>query len=113
MKLLEKLLVTLAVAMTPLAGALAQAAASVAASASKAAIPVAFTNAQVRKVDKEGKKVVLKHEEIVNLGMPPMAMVFEVRDASVLEQLKAGDKIRFKAIWEAGKYLAVDIEPVK
>lgn len=92
-------------------GAQAQTAPTTAAAAAQA--PAEFTNGEVRKVDKEGKKVTLKHEEIKNLGMPPMAMVFEVKDASLLDRFKAGDKVRFKAVWESGKYILMDVQPAK
>lgn len=94
-------------------GAQAQMAPMAAASGAKAAMPAEFTNAEIRKVDKETKKVTLKHEEIKNLGMPPMSMVFEVKDAAVLDKFKAGDKVRFKAISESGKYIVTDLQPAK
>ncbi len=100
-------------ALTASLGAQAQVTPTTAASAAKASIPSEFTNAEVRKVDKEGKKITLKHEEIKNLGMPPMAMVFQVKDAAVLDKFKAGDAVRFKAIWEAGKYVVVDLQSPK
>jgi Cu/Ag efflux protein CusF len=77
----------------------------------KAAVPQEFTQGEVRKIDQQAHKVTLKHGEIKNLGMPPMAMVFEARDPSLLDKLKAGDKVRFKAIYDAGKYVVVDIQP--
>jgi Cu(I)/Ag(I) efflux system periplasmic protein CusF len=94
-------------------GVQAQTSTAASAPAAKAVVPSEFTNGEVRKVDKEGKKVTLKHEEIKNLGMPPMAMVFEVKDASVLDKFKAGDKVLFKCVWEAGKYIVIDIQPAK
>jgi Cu/Ag efflux protein CusF len=72
-----------------------------------------MTDAEVRKVDKEGKKITLKHGEIKNLDMPPMTMVFNVADASMLDKLQAGDKIRFKATNEGGKFTVTEIQPVK
>ena len=53
--------------------------------------------AEVRKVDIDAKKITLKHGEIKNLGMPPMSMVFQMKDPSMLEKLKAGDKVQFTA----------------
>jgi len=91
----------------------AQMAPMAAAPGAKAAMPAEFTNAEIRKVDKEAKKVTLKHEEIKNLGMPPMSMVFEVKDGTMLGKFKAGDKVRFKAISESGKYIVTDIQPAK
>jgi Cu(I)/Ag(I) efflux system periplasmic protein CusF len=75
--------------------------------------PAEYTEAEVRKIDKENNKITLKHAEIKNLGMPPMAMVFEVTDGAALNKLKNGDKVRFKAIYDAGKYIVVDIQPAK
>ena len=57
----------------------------------------AATQAEVRKVDKDNKKITLKHGEIKNLGMPGMTMVFQVKDPAMLDQVKSGDKVRFTA----------------
>ena len=84
-----------------------------AAPAAKQPVPKEFTGGEVRNVDKAGKKITLKHGEIKNLGMPPMAMVFDVNDAKLLDKVKAGDKVRFKAVHEAGKYVLVDLQPAK
>jgi Cu/Ag efflux protein CusF len=43
--------------------------------------------------------------------MPPMTMVFAVRDKTLLDSLKAGDRVRFKAVNEAGKYIVTEIQP--
>ena len=69
-----------------------------------------MTDAEVRKVDKDAAKVTLKHGEIKNLDMPPMTMVFHVKDKKVLDTLKTGDKVRFKAVNEAGKYTVTEIQ---
>jgi len=54
-----------------------------------------MTEGEVRKVDREAKKLTIKHGEIRNLDMPPMTMVFQVKDAAMLDTLKPGDKVRF------------------
>ena len=72
-----------------------------------------FIAGEVRKVDKDSKKITLKHEEIRHLDMPPMSMVFQVADAAVLDKFKAGDKVRFKAVNEGGRYVVVEIQAVK
>ncbi|WP_298833129.1 copper-binding protein [uncultured Piscinibacter sp.] len=72
-----------------------------------------LTDAEVRKVDKDGAKLTLKHGEIKNLDMPAMTMVFNVRDKGVLEQVKAGDKVKFKAVNESGKYVVTEIQVVR
>jgi len=42
--------------------------------------------------------------------MPPMTMVFTVKDPALLEAAKAGDKIRFDVIQEAGKLVVTRME---
>jgi len=56
-----------------------------------------MVNGEVRKVDKGTGKITLKHDAIPNLEMPRMTMVFRVKDPSMLDQLKEGDKIKFAA----------------
>jgi len=68
---------------------------------------------EVRKVDKDAAKVTIKHGDIKSLDMPPMTMVFQVKDKAVLDQVKAGDKIRFKAVSENGKFFVTEIHPGK
>lgn len=57
----------------------------------------ALIDGEVRKVDKDAGKLTIKHGEIKNLEMPPMTMVFRVKDLAMLEQVKPGDKVRFEA----------------
>jgi Cu(I)/Ag(I) efflux system protein CusF len=71
-----------------------------------------LTDAEVRKVDKDAAKITLKHGEIKSLDMPPMTMVFTVKDKALLEKVKAGDKVKFGATNEAGKYTVTEIEVV-
>ena len=73
----------------------------------------AMADGEVRKVDKANKKITLKHGEIKDLDMPAMTMVFQVADASMLDKVKAGDKVLFKATKEGGKYTVTAIEPGK
>ncbi len=51
----------------------------------------------VLKVDRDLAKVVIKHREMVALGMPAMTMIFRVPDAAVLDSLKVGTRIKFLA----------------
>jgi len=48
----------------------------------------------VKKVDKNRGTVTLAHGALPN-GMPPMTMAYKVKDTAWLDQLKAGQKIRF------------------
>jgi Cu(I)/Ag(I) efflux system periplasmic protein CusF len=72
-----------------------------------------LSDAEVRKIDKENGKLTLKHGEIKDLDMPPMTMVFGVRDKAMLDKLQPGDKIRFKAVKEDGKFTVTEIEASK
>ncbi|TQV63200.1 MAG: copper-binding protein [Halothiobacillaceae bacterium] len=56
-----------------------------------------MTDGEVRKVDKSAGKITLKHGPLPNLGMGAMTMVFRAKDPALLDQLKAGDRIRFRA----------------
>ena len=69
-----------------------------------------MADAEVRKVDKEAKKVTLKHGPIKNLDMPGMTMVFQVRDAALLEKLVAGEKIKFSAEQLQGAFVVTAVE---
>jgi Cu(I)/Ag(I) efflux system periplasmic protein CusF len=69
-----------------------------------------MTDGEVRRVDKEGGKLTLKHADIKSLDMPAMTMVFVVKDKTMLDKLKAGDKIRFKAINDAGKFTITEMQ---
>ena len=79
--------------------------------APQAAAPAAaMTEGEVRKVDKAAKKITLKHGPIVNLDMPGMTMVFHVSDQAMLDQVKAGDKVRFTADEIGGNLTVTKIE---
>ena len=69
-----------------------------------------MTEGEVRKVDKAQSKITLKHAEIKSLDMPPMTMVFNVKDKAVLDSLQPGDKVKFKAVNEAGKITVTDLQ---
>jgi Cu(I)/Ag(I) efflux system periplasmic protein CusF len=69
---------------------------------------------EVRKVDKEAKKITIKHGEIKNLEMPPMTMVYQVQHPALLDKAKAGDSVRFVAERTAdGAFVITDIQPAK
>jgi Cu/Ag efflux protein CusF len=69
-----------------------------------------FTEAEVRKVDLAAGRITLKHGEIRNLDMPPMTMVFAVSKAALLEQVKAGDKVRFRAASQQGQLTVTEVQ---
>jgi Cu(I)/Ag(I) efflux system periplasmic protein CusF len=69
-----------------------------------------MSQGEVRKIDKDNKKITLKHGEIKNLDMPPMTMVFQVKDPAVLDKLKTGDKVRFAAEKATSGFVVTQIE---
>jgi Cu/Ag efflux protein CusF len=56
-----------------------------------------FVKGTVEKVDKRGKKITIAHEELKDLDMPAMTMVFRPADDAMLESLKEGGQIEFVA----------------
>lgn len=66
---------------------------------------------EIRKVDRDNLKITIKHGEIKSLDMPPMTMVFTVKDPALLEAAKPGDKVRFWVAREDGKFVVTAIEP--
>ena len=72
-----------------------------------------MAEAEIRKVDRDTRKITLKHGPIKNLDMPPMTMVFQVREVKMLDNLKAGDKVRFSADQQQGAYVVTAVEKVE
>ncbi|CAM5350009.1 copper-binding protein [Pseudomonas aeruginosa] len=97
-----------AAAWTP--GAFAQAA-----PANQAAAPASadLTDGEIRKVDKTTGKITIKHGRIKHLDMPAMTMVFQARDATLLDKVQAGDKVRFGADKDGEKLIVTDIQPIR
>lgn len=62
-----------------------------------AAFAQEYTKGEVTKVDTAQKKLTIKHEELKNLDMPAMTMVFVVADEAMLEQVEQGQSIEFVA----------------
>ena len=72
-----------------------------------------LADGEIRKVDKSAKRITIKHGPVPSIEMPPMTMVFQVKDASLLERVKAGDKVRFDAQKIGDQYFVTKIEPAK
>ena len=73
----------------------------------------ALTDGEVRRVDKDSKKITVRHGPLTNLDMPAMTMVFQVKDPAMLDQVKAGDKIKFQAEKVDGAFTITQIEQAK
>ncbi len=71
---------------------------------------IAMTDGEIRKVDKDAKKLTIKHGAIKNLDMPGMTMVFQVKDPAFLDKVKAGDKVKFKADMIGGSVVVTEMQ---
>jgi Cu(I)/Ag(I) efflux system protein CusF len=72
-----------------------------------------MADGEVRKIDKDARKITLKHGPIKNLDMPGMTMVFQVKDTAVLDtldKLAVGEKVRFSAEQQQGAIVVTVLE---
>lgn len=83
------------------------------AAAQLAAPSADMTDGEIRKIDKDNKKITIKHGEIKNLDMPGMTMVFQVKDPAMLDKVKVGDKVKFIAEKSGGAIVVTDIRQGK
>ncbi|WP_439590539.1 copper-binding protein [Hydrogenophaga sp.] len=84
-----------------------------AASGSDAAAASELAEGEVRKVDKDNKKLTIKHGPLRNLEMPGMTMVFGVMDDAMLDKVETGAKVRFLAEKIDGKIVVTKIEAAR
>jgi Cu/Ag efflux protein CusF len=109
MKNLQKIVLATLVGLSSVAGSSAVFAQQTSSSASQDAM----SQGEIKKVDKDGGKLTIKHGELKNLGMPGMTMVFKVQDPAMLDKVKQGDKVRFVAEKVGGALTVTAIEAVK
>ena len=72
-----------------------------------------LSDGEIRKVDKDAKKITIKHGPLANLDMPAMTMVFQVKDPAMLDKVKVGDKVKFQAEKVGGAFTVTQIEAAK
>nr|WP_307688427.1 copper-binding protein [Variovorax ginsengisoli] len=72
-----------------------------------------LSEGEIRKVDKENRKLTIKHGPLKNLDMPGMTMIFTVQDEAVLDTLQPGDRVRFQAEKADGKFTVTRIEAAR
>ena len=78
--------------------------------ASTAVLADDFTKGTIKKIEAKSGKVTVKHEELKNLGMPAMTMVFRAKDEVMLKKLKEGQNIQFVAERVKGKLTLVELK---
>ena len=64
-----------------------------------------MTHGVVKNINQKLGKITLKHGEIVNLEMPPMTMVLNVKDLEMLDGLSVGDHVMFQAVSIDGEFV--------
>jgi Cu/Ag efflux protein CusF len=64
-------------------------------------------------VDKDAGKLTIKHGPIPSMDMPPMTMVYRVKDPAMLDKVKPGDKVKFLAEKVGSAFTVMQIEPVQ
>ena len=70
----------------------------------------AFTAGVIKKIDKEAGKLTIQHGPILNLNMPAMTMVFKLKDAGMIDQVKPGDQINFVVERVNGTLMVIHLE---
>ena len=69
-----------------------------------------LTAGEITRVDARTGKLTIRHEEIKNLDMPPMTMVFALATAKPVD-VKVGDKVLFHAEDKDGSLIITRIQP--
>ena len=66
-----------------------------------------WVDGTIRRIDSVGQKMTIKHAEIKELLMPPMTMLFRLKDPMWTVQFKVGDLIQFRVVDLGGGRLQV------
>ncbi|MEO4044980.1 copper-binding protein [Hoeflea sp. CAU 1731] len=69
-----------------------------------------YTKGKIKKIDAKAKKVTIIHEELKNLDMPAMTMVFRTADDGMLDTIEEGQDIEFIADRVNGKLTVIEIK---
>ncbi|GAA5234437.1 copper-binding protein [Verticiella sediminum] len=79
------------------------------AAAVAAAAPSKPVEGEVRRIDVAAGTITLKHGPIPELELPAITLVYQVRDAGLVADVKPGDKVRFSADRIDGQYTLISI----
>jgi Cu/Ag efflux protein CusF len=74
------------------------------------AVAQEFTRGTVKEVKADREQVTVIHEELKNLDMPAMTMVFNVADPAMLEDMTEGATIEFVADRVRGKLTITEVK---
>lgn len=70
-----------------------------------------LTAGEITRVDARTGKLTIRHEEIKNLDMPPMTMVFALADSAKPVDFKVGDKVLFHVEERDSALIITRIQP--
>lgn len=65
---------------------------------------------QVMEVDRKAGEITIRHGYLPELDMAPMSMVFNVADPALLERVRKGDRVKFKAGLVNGRFAVISID---
>ena len=85
-------------------------AAAIAVAAAGTAFSAELTRGKVKKLDEKAGKVTIIHEELKNLDMPGMTMVFKIGEGVDAAKLKEGSDIEFSADRVNGKLTVTEVK---
>lgn len=113
MNLIRTLLITLSLtpAFLPAAYAAEDASKTGTSAEAKPSNSTSLSSGEIKKIDKDVGKITLKHGPLVNLGMPAMTMVFKVQSPDLLNAVKVGDTVKFRAENIKGALTVTKIAP--
>lgn len=69
-----------------------------------------FSTGEIRKIDLDARKVIIRHGPLESFDMPAMTMAYRLRDPALLEGLQAGDAVRFQAERLGAVFIVTRIE---
>ncbi len=64
---------------------------------------------EIRKIERDTKKITIKHAEIKSLDMPAMTMVFQLNDPALMDKVQVGDNVKFKVEKIGRAYVVTDV----
>jgi Cu(I)/Ag(I) efflux system periplasmic protein CusF len=68
---------------------------------------------EVLEIDRKELEITIRHGPLPELSMDPMSMIFKVGDVALLDRVRAGDRVRFKAGLLDGRFAVLSIERVR
>lgn len=67
---------------------------------------------EVLDVDRDAREIAIRHGPLPELSMDPMSMTFKVADPAMLDKVRKGDRVKFKAGLVDGRFGVLSIERI-